>query len=162
MTKVYLGLGSNVDPEDNLRLGIRELRNRFGELTLSAVYENAAVGFDGPDFLNLVVGLVTEQSALAVHEQIEIIHRMAGRTRGEDKFSSRPLDIDLLLYGDQVHDAPPLRIPRSDILEYAFVLRPLTELAPDLVHPQTGMTLAEHWAAFDQASQPLTPVSCIL
>ncbi len=87
---------------------------------------------------------------------------MAGRQRGEEKFSSRPLDIDLLLYGNQVIDSPPLRIPRADILEYAFVLRPLAELAPELVHPLTGRKLADHWREFDQASQPLTPVADIL
>ena len=162
MAQIYLGLGSNIDPEKNLRLGIRELRDRYGALEISAVYRGAAVGFDGPDFLNLVVACVTDQSPLAVHDEIEVIHRMAGRQRGEERFSSRPLDIDLLLYDDQVFEAPPLRIPRSDVLDYAFVLRPLVELAPTLVHPTTGKTLAEHWAEFDQASQPLTLVQGIL
>lgn len=162
MARIFLGLGSNIDPEENLRLGIRELRRRYGELAISAVYKSAAVGFEGPDFLNLVVACDTEQSPLEVHEQIEIIHWMAGRKRGEERFSSRPLDIDLLLYGDQVIDTPPLRIPRSDVLEYAFVLRPLAELAPDLAHPLTGRTLSDHWAAFDEASQPLAPAADIL
>ena len=162
MVQIYLGLGSNIDPEEHLRLGIRELRQRYGDLAISAVYESASVGFDGPDFLNLVVGCRTEQSPLEVHEQIEVIHGMAGRKRGEEKYSSRSLDIDLLLYGDQIIDAPPLRIPRSDILDYAFVLRPLAELAPGIVHPVTGRTLAEHWADFDQASQPLMPAADIL
>ena len=162
MAQIYLGLGSNIDPEENLRLGIRELRERYGELAISAVYRSAAVGFDGPDFLNLVVGCATEQSPDEVNGEIEVIHRMAGRQRGEEKFSSRPLDIDLLLYDDQVIEAPPLRIPRSDILEYAFVLRPLAEIAPGLVHPVTGRTLVDHWADFDQASQPLVPVADIL
>lgn len=162
MVQIYLGLGSNIDPEENLRLGICELRDRYGKLAVSAVYRSAAVGFEGPDFLNLVVGCATDQSPGEVNEEIEIIHGKAGRKRGEEKFSSRPLDIDLLLYGDQVIDAPPLRIPRSDILEYAFVLRPLAELAPGVAHPLTGRTLADHWADFDQASQPLVPVADIL
>ena len=90
------------------------------------------------------------------------IEDACGRVRGAEKFSPRSLDIDLLLYDDQVIDSPPLRIPRSDILEYAFVLRPLAELAPGIKHPVTGRTLADHWADFDQASQPLVPVADIL
>ena len=162
MARVYLGLGSNIDPENNLRRGIRELGERFGELELSAVYRSAAVGFEGDDFLNLVAGLDTDASPAVINDEIEVIHRLAGRRRGEEKFASRPLDIDLLLYDDLIVDDPPLRLPRADILEYSFVLRPLAELAPELRHPCTGRTLAEHWRDFDKTSQPLTPVSGIL
>jgi len=159
---IYLGLGSNIDAENNLRLGVRELRQRFGELQISAVYKSSAVGFEGPDFLNLVVGCESTMNPVEVHEQIENIHRMAGRRRDEDKFSSRPLDIDLLLYDDLVISEGPVRIPRSDVLGFSFVLRPLAELAPDLVHPVTKRTMAEHWQSFDSASHPLTPVGVIL
>jgi len=162
VVKVYLGLGSNIGPEDNLRQGVRELRQRFGDLELSDVYQSAAVGFEGDDFLNLVVGIETNDSPLAINAQIEEIHRIAGRRRGEERHSSRPLDIDLLLYDDLIVDQPPLRLPRSDILEYSFVLRPFAELAPDLVHPQTGCTLAEHWRNFDEKCHPLAPVHVIL
>ena len=162
MAKVYLGLGSNIDPEQNLTRGIQELGERFGQLELSAVYRSAAVGFEGDDFLNLVVGLDTDASPQSINEEIEAIHKLAGRRRGEEKFSSRPLDIDLLLYDDLVVDEPPVRLPRSDILEYSFVLRPLAELNPHLAHPCTGKTLAEHWREFDQESQPLTLVAGIL
>jgi 2-amino-4-hydroxy-6-hydroxymethyldihydropteridine diphosphokinase len=159
---IYLGLGSNIDSEDNLRLGVRELRRRYGELQVSDLYKNAAVGFEGPDFLNLVVACESTATPVEVHEQIESIHRMAGRYREEERFSSRPLDIDLLLYDDLVINEGPVRIPRSDVLEFSFVLRPLAELAPDLVHPVTKRTMAEHWQLFDSASHPLTPVSVIL
>ena len=162
MARVYLGLGSNIDPEHNLRRGIQELGERFGQLELSAVYRSAAVGFEGDDFLNHVVGLDTDASPAVINDEIEVIHKLAGRRRGEEKFSSRPLDIDLLLYDDLVVDEPPLRLPRSDILEYSFVLRPLAELAPTLPHPCTGRSLAEHWQEFDRDSQPLTLVERIL
>ena len=90
-----------------------------------------------------------------MHAQIESIHDMAGRERGKAKFMSRPLDIDMLLYDDLVLDEPPIRVPRADILKYGFVLRPLHELAPDLMHPVTGQTMAEHWQQFDQNSHLL-------
>ena len=162
MARVYLGLGSNLEPDANLKLGVRELRSRFGDIDLSPVYRSAAVGFEGEDFLNLVGGLDTEDSPLEIHAQIEVIHDLAGRERGTNKFISRPLDIDLLLYDDQVLETPRFRIPRPDVLEYSFVLRPLSELAPHVVHPETGLTMARHWAEFDAGGHPLEPVSVIL
>lgn len=162
MATVYLGLGSNIEAGKNLRMAVAELRRGFGELTVSPVYRSAALGFAGPDFLNLVVALETESGPLDVLGQIERIHALAGRTRGPDKFSSRPLDIDLLMYGDLVDPEPPLRLPRRDVLEHSFVLRPLADIAPELVHPVTGHTIAEHWREFDVDSHPLTRVDVIL
>ena len=159
MTRVYLGLGSNIEPEENIRLGIDELRQRFGAVALSPVYRAPAVGFDGAEFLNLVASIDTELSVDAVLEHIEAIHDVAGRERDvSDKCVARALDVDLLLYGDLVSPERPYRVPRGDVLEYAFVLRPLAELAPGGVHPVTGRTFAEHWSSFDAAGQPLTPV----
>jgi 2-amino-4-hydroxy-6-hydroxymethyldihydropteridine diphosphokinase len=155
MATVYLGLGSNKSPEDNLRLAISELRSRYGDLTLSPVYQSAAVGFDGADFLNLVVRLQSQGSPLDICDEIEHIHNLAGRVRGSAKWESRPLDIDLLLYNDLVQDERPVRVPREDILQFSFVLRPLAEIAPDQVHPVTGKTYYEHWQAFDAESHPL-------
>lgn len=162
MAAVYLGLGSNIDAEKNLRLAVGELRRLYGELTVSPVYRSTALGFDGPDFLNLVVALATDVGPIEVIEQIERIHEMAGRTRGPNKYTSRPLDIDLLLYGDTVDPGPPLRLPRSDILEHSFVLQPLADIAPGLVHPLTGREIAEHWREFDADSHPLTRMDLIL
>ncbi len=162
MARVYLGLGSNVDAERNLALGVRELRSRYGNLDVSPVYRSRAVGFDGDDFLNLVVGLVTDDAPEEIQRQIEQIHDLAGRERGEERYASRTLDIDLLLWGDLVRAAPPPRLPRPDVLEYAFVLRPLADLDPGLLHPETGRAVGEHWRAFDADSQPLEPVSLIL
>ena len=127
MATVYLGLGSNIDAEKNLRLAVAQLRSLYGDLTVSPVYGSAALGFDGPDFLNLVVALATDAGPLEIIEQTERIHEMAGRRRGPDKYSSRPLDIDLLLYGEMIDPEPPLRLPRRDILEHSFGLGPLAD-----------------------------------
>ena len=159
MAVVYVGLGSNIDAEQNLRLGLDELRNRYGELNVSAVYRSKAVGFDGEDFLNLVASFESDTSPAEICETIELIHTLSGRDRNGGKWESRPLDIDLLLYNDLVIDERPVRVPRDDVLEYSFVLRPMAELAPDLVHPMTGRTMREHWQDFDAASHPLDTVS---
>jgi 2-amino-4-hydroxy-6-hydroxymethyldihydropteridine diphosphokinase len=160
--RVFLGIGSNMDPEANLSLAISELQDRFGELQLSQVYRSSAWGFDGADFLNLVVAFDTDREPAGLLEEFEDVHALAGRERGPDCYMSRPLDIDLLMYGDLIDPDPPLRVPRRDVLEHSFVLGPLAEIAPDFRHPVTGHTLARHWQDFDRASHPLTPVEFVL
>lgn len=162
MATVYLGLGSNIDPEQNLHLGVAELRRRYGDVELSAVYRSPAVGFDGDDFLNLVARFESDQSPASICDEIEVIHNLSGRDRSGGKWEARTLDIDLLLYNDLVVDEPPVRVPRDDVLDYSFVLRPLAELAPDLLHPVTGRTMLEHWQDFDAEDQPLEVVGVFL
>ena len=162
MATIYVGLGSNIEPEEHLGLAIRQLRERYGQIDVSAVYRSAAVGFTGEDFLNLVARLRSEEKPKQICEEIERLHELSGRVRGSEKWASRPLDIDLLLYNDQVIDKPPVRVPRSDILEYSFVLRPMAELAPDLVHPVTGKTMLQHWKEFDEDSHPLELVGLFI
>ena len=162
MARVYVSIGSNIDPDANLALAVNALRERYGDVQLSPVYRNQAVGFEGDDFVNLVAGFESESSPLAIWEEIELIHNLTGRDRDSGKWESRPLDIDLLLYNDLVIDEPPVRVPRKDVLEYSFVLRPLAELSPDLVHPVTGKTMLKHWQEFDAASHPLDVVGVIL
>ena len=162
MAIVYLGLGSNMNAEANLHHAVSSLRERFGEIELSGVYRSAPVGFEGDEFLNLVVRFSTDVAPDDLLDFFESLHERAGRARGPEKFVPRTLDIDLLLYGDVIDPEPPLRLPRSDILEHSFVLRPLAELAPDLVHPVTGSTMHDHWQEFDRARHPLQPVDVIL
>ena len=158
MATIYLGLGSNVEPDKNLSLALNELRRRYGELRVSNAYRNAAVGFEGDDFVNLVVKLESHDSPQAICREIELIHNLSGRRRSSNKWESRPLDIDLLLYNDLVLDERPVHVPRSDILNYGFVLRPLAELEPDLQHPVTGKTLLQHWQEFDAGSHAMRRV----
>jgi 2-amino-4-hydroxy-6-hydroxymethyldihydropteridine diphosphokinase len=152
---VFLGLGSNVQPEKHLRLAMAELGRRFRITATSPVYRNSAVGFAGDEFLNLVVAVETGLTPRGVSRELEEIHGLAGRRRGDDSFVSRTLDIDLLLYDSAIIDEPKLQLPREDVLAYSFVLGPLADIAPDLVHPLTGRTMADHWQGFDRASHPL-------
>jgi len=161
MATVFLGLGSNESPRENLKLAVRELSSRYFDLALSRVYQSTAVGFSGADFLNLVVRFESEASPQSICDDIELIHNLAGRDRGSDKWESRPLDIDLLLYNDLVLDERPVRVPRDDILQYSFVLRPMAELAPQCRHPVSGRTMLEHWQEFDASSHPLEEISVV-
>lgn len=143
--RVYVGLGSNVDRESRLRQAVAALRERFGELDLSPVYDSAAVGFDGHDFLNLVAGFDTELDVQQVAASFREIENQLGRDRSLPKFASRSIDLDILAYDDLILDIPGIRVPRPEILENAFVLRPLQDIAPDGVHPETGETYAVLW-----------------
>lgn len=156
VTQVFVGIGSNLEPERNLRLAVRELKRRYGAVALSPVYRNAAVGFDGADFLNMVAGFETTQTPSELNADFGRIHDLAGRVRDGARLVSRTLDIDLLLYGDTVSARPPL--PRRDVLEYNFVLQPLAELAPELTHPLTRRRLLEHWREADNEAHPLERV----
>ncbi len=150
MPEVFLSLGSNIDPDTHIPAALADLRSVFGPLKLSAIFETAAVGFDGPPFHNLVVAFQSDSPAETIAQRLRELEEQHGRTRASRKFSSRTLDVDLILYGDRVLEAEHLRLPRDDITRYAFVLQPLAELAPTLRHPVLGKTYAELWAAFDK------------
>ena len=162
MPIAYLGLGSNLDAEQNLRLAIRELRSRFSLQKFSAVYRSKALGFDGDDFLNAVACIESELTPHDLCSELELIHDVAGRNRTSERFSSRTLDIDLLLYDQLVLNDPPVRVPRKDVLRFSFVLGPLADIAPDYRHPVSGRLISEHWREFDAASHPITAVGDIL
>ncbi len=162
MPVAYLGLGSNLDAEQNLQLACRELRNRFSLQKISTAYLSKALGFDGADFLNAVACIETELTPQELCGELELIHDLAGRTRRSEKFIARTLDIDLLLYDQLILNEPPVRLPREDVLQYSFVLRPLAEIAPDYHHPVTGKLISDHWREFDAASHPLAAVDLVL
>lgn len=155
VNRVYLSIGSNVDPDTHVVRAIEALTEAFGPLALSRVYRNPAVGFDGSDFLNLVVGFDTGHDPFAIAERIHAIESANGRLRSGPKFSSRTLDIDLLTHGRSILRQGRLVLPRDEILRYAFVLQPLAELAGDELHPETGASYGWHWRRFcDRWGQP--------
>lgn len=159
MARVYVGIGSNIEPERNICSGLASLRRQFGPLTASTVYANAAIGFAGDDFLNMVAGFQTD---LAVHAVLARLRKIeeAHQYRGEGpKLAPRALDLDLLLYDDLVLREDGLCIPRDEITRHAFVLRPLAEVAGDRRHPLLDTTFAELWTAFDQSRETLRPVA---
>ncbi|MFV8835147.1 2-amino-4-hydroxy-6-hydroxymethyldihydropteridine diphosphokinase [Aquisalimonas sp.] len=159
MVRVYVSIGSNIEPARHVRQALQDLRGAFGEMVISPVYASAAVGFDGDDFLNLVVGLDTSESPEAVADALRRIEDANGRVRGPERYAARTLDLDALTYGDQCVRAGRLVLPRNEITRYAFVLRPLADIAGDELHPELGQTYADLWAAFDASDQPLHPVA---
>jgi len=155
MPRVFVGIGSNVDREHNIRAGIRALRGVFGALTLSPVYEARPVGFDGQNFYNLVAAFDTDLEADAVVRELQDIERRFGRGEGAAKLSPRTLDLDLLTYGDLCRYSGAVKVPREDIDKYAFVLWPLAEIAADLRHPATGERFCDLRAGFRGAREEL-------
>ena len=151
MARVYVSIGSNIDRDTNIRAGVRSLRSRFPNLHLSSVYESRAVGFSGDDFYNLAAAFDTEADVREVAAALRFAEAECGRVRqpAAGGFVSRTLDVDLLLYDELVLDDDAFRLPRREILEHAFVLAPLAEIAPDRPHPVLGRPYAALWAAFD-------------
>ncbi len=158
MPRVYVSVGSNIGREVHIRAAVSALAQRYGELVLSSVYETRPVGFDGPDFYNMVVGFETEEHPLAIVGALKAVEVEHARDRAAPRFADRTLDLDLLLYGDRVVQEPRLSLPRSEIVEHAFVLAPLAELAGDEVHPVVHKTYRELWQSFDAPDQELWPV----
>ena len=159
MARIYISIGSNIEAEQHLRHAVAELQAHYGELQLSSVYESESVGFHGDNFLNMVVGLDTDEDVHMVVQTLRLIEDRYGRVRTGPRFSARTLDLDLLLYDDLVLKENGLELPRGEITHNAFVLWPLAELAPELLHPVRQQTMASLWQGFNKASQKLWPIA---
>lgn len=155
MTPIYLSLGSNVERHRHIVAALDALADLLGALAISSVYESKSIGFDGSNFFNLVVGAQTSLSLAELSETLKRIEDNNGRKRSGPKFSPRTLDIDILTYGNFVGVDSGIELPRAEITKNAFVLLPLAEIAPQVLHPHLRKSYCDLWRAYDQASQSL-------
>jgi 2-amino-4-hydroxy-6-hydroxymethyldihydropteridine diphosphokinase len=159
MGRASLSLGSNVDPERHIAIAFAALRARFGAVLASAAYRTPAVGFEGSDFINAAAVIDSDLDAQALNAWLHALEDAHGRDRSGPRYGDRTLDIDIVLYDDLVCSGPGnLRLPRAE-LRHAFVLRPLAEIAPDIVEPLSGRTLAELWAGSPERAVPMQAVA---
>ncbi len=152
---VYLGLGSNVERERHLNAGLDALAGFLQQMQCSAVFESQAVGIKSGPFFNLVVTGLTDLPLIELDRRLKFIEADNGRYAPDRK--GLPLDIDVLMYGDLHGNFDGLILPRAEILKNAFVLWPLSLIAPELMHPGVGKDMAQLWkdARIDQVLAPV-------
>ena len=153
---VFVAAGSNVDAANNLSKALAGLKSAFPTLRVSPAYRNKAVGFEGDDFINLVVAFATDQPIEAVRTQLQAIESACGRPREAPKWAARSMDLDILLFGDEVRNEPGLVLPRPDLIKRPYMLKPMTDLAPNVIHPTLHRTMHELWQSFDGKDHEMT------
>lgn len=155
----FISVGSNINKEINIPSSLNALKKAFGELLISSLYKTQSVGFAGNDFYNLVVQFNTTNKAPAIAKILQQIELDHGRTHDGRKYAARTLDLDLILYGNQIINDGQLQIPRDEIERYAFVLEPLAEIAPTLLHPISQISYAALWRSYDKtdSKQSIVP-----
>ena len=155
MTTLALSIGSNIDAESNIRAALDALNLEFENIRSSTTYESQAIGFDGDNFLNLVVLADTNKGLDDVTTFLKRLEDRLGRDRLQTRFSGRTVDVDILLYGNESGMFCGIELPRPEVTENAYVLQPLAELLPDVVHPATGMSYLNLWQDYDKSKQQL-------
>jgi 2-amino-4-hydroxy-6-hydroxymethyldihydropteridine diphosphokinase len=155
LTQVFVSVGSNQQARQFVPMALAALQSEFSPIVMSPVYESVAVGFDGENFINLVVSFDTGLSLSKLAGKLDQIEQSCGRKRGEKRFTSRTMDLDLLLYGDLLRHDENYDIPRDEITRYAFVLKPLSQLAPEHIHPGLGKSFSRLWREGDFSGQEL-------
>lgn len=159
MADAFVAAGSNVRPRESLLKALALLRREFPGLRASRAFWNAAVGFEGDDFINLVVAFDAPVETGSLIETLKGVERACGREPGAPKWGPRTLDLDLLLHGDRVGRFAGKTLPHPDLLTRAWVLGPLAELAPRVLHPVARETIEALWRRFDQGAHRLAPVA---
>jgi 2-amino-4-hydroxy-6-hydroxymethyldihydropteridine diphosphokinase len=146
MNFLHLNIGSNQNRRINIRLALNKLESNFTDITVSSLFESPAEGFVGSNFYNVGVNAKTKNNIYEVVDILHDIENLLGRDRSLPKFSSRIIDLDLVLFNDAIDE--DLKVPRRDILKYAFVLAPVAELNPEDIHPQKGISFLNLWKEF--------------
>ena len=142
MQQVFVSIGSNIDPRNNIEEARIILGNLF-DCTFSRLYETTAEGFEGNDFVNSVVGFETDLQLIELKDKLKQIEKKMGRIDNQKGMSDRIIDLDIILYGDQVIEGDDFDIPSKDIENYLFVLEPLAEIAGARHHPILNNTYSE-------------------
>jgi 2-amino-4-hydroxy-6-hydroxymethyldihydropteridine diphosphokinase len=158
VTRAFIGIGSNLTPEENIREALRRLAQSTRLVSISTFYRQPAIGRpEEPDFYNGVVAIDTDlPPAKLKWEVLRPIEAALGRRRSADKYASRTIDLDLLLYGDSVLSSNQLTLPDPDILRRAFIAVPLYEISPALMLPGSGHPIRQIAERFGrQSMQPL-------
>jgi len=158
MAWVTLSLGSNLDPVNHLTSCLDALLLQFNDLSLSSVFESEAVGFDGDNFLNMVVGVETDMLLAELSVALKSIEDKHGRDRTQPRFSGRTLDIDILTYDNLAGTFHGITLPRAEIETNAFVLWPLAQVCGKQKHPVLKQSFADMWEDYDKHRQPIWPV----
>jgi 2-amino-4-hydroxy-6-hydroxymethyldihydropteridine diphosphokinase len=146
--RYFLGIGSNVNRQEYISSCLRYLRHSFASLQVSPVYASPAFGFAGADFHNLVVCIDSAFTPHALKRWLQRLEDLHGRDRSQPRYSDRTLDVDLLLCDQLIINDGQIQLPRDEILKRDYVLKPLQDLAPELMHPQAQKRLADLWQAF--------------
>jgi dihydroneopterin aldolase/2-amino-4-hydroxy-6-hydroxymethyldihydropteridine diphosphokinase len=150
MARVFIGVGSNVDPEQKIKGALKLLRERASLVAISSFYRTEPLRGPGSPYYNGVVEIETPLPPLEIKNTLlRSIEDTLGRVRSADKHGPRTIDLDLILYGDTVFDGDGLKLPSPEILERAFVAVPLAELAGELALPGTALKLADVAGGFD-------------
>ena len=162
MANIYISLGSNIDREYHVKQGLEAVADSFNvpinNLVLSSLFESEAIGFNGNAFYNMVIGVQTQYGVEQVAKKLRAIEISYGRSVDAKKFSPRTLDLDLLLYDDLIINTP-VQLPRDEIDKNAFVLWPLSEVAPTHIHPVLNINYQTLWQQYNKTHQNLAIVS---
>jgi len=157
MPRVFVAVGSNVEPEENVTRALRLLDGEIGILEVSTFYRTPALDRpEDPPYLNGVIEVGDSLGPRDLKRLLQQTEHAVGRERVADRYASRTIDLDLLLYGDQVSSSSGLMLPHPDIRERPFVAIPLLELAPDLTLPDSKMELRS--VASSLQSYPMEPL----